>query len=412
MKQWSTLRKLLLLRLIMGGGVPIETLTATGTSPLSLANAIAHRILSLTQTGKCSQASTPTPTSPVDIKCNNGALKMLNLANMTEDNIVVGKYINNSGAEQGAPSNFYYSPYIPVKASTAYTLKTSRSLSYSNFMEYDASKGFIKRTLYGSSGTPAGDTTTHTTGATTAYIRFGSNINGANLTAADVLAINWMLTEGSTAMDYVPYGQISTIGTPEVITVTHADSTTETAGAENLFAIDSTRADTQDIISGLVTHKIGIKVFDGTEDWSRTSARAQVTLENSAGGSSLWTPICSHYNTYGASTTLADMDDGSMKYNGSGTATLWKDSTHNTSLDDWKAWVKSQYDAGTPIILIYPLAEPTTETVTGQPLSTTAGTNTVSWTAEVSGKTMSAEYKGSTAYSNKVGTGKVGYMKI
>ena len=288
MKQWSTLRKLLLLRLIMGGGVPIETMTATGTSPLSLANAIAHSILSLTQTGKCLQASTPTPTSPVDIKCNNGVVK------------------------------------------------------------WDS----VNERVY-----------------------------------AD--------------------------GTPEVITVTHADSTTETASAVDLFSIpDSDYADTQEIIGGTVTHKIGIKVFDGTEGWSRTSARAQVTLEDSVGGSSLWTPICSHYKSYGASTTLANMDDNSMKYNGSGTTTLWKDSTHNTSLDDWKAWVKSQYDAGTPIILVYPLAEPTTETVTGQPLSTTAGTNSVSWTAEVSGKTMSAEFKGSTADSNKVGTGKVGYMKI
>ena len=51
--------------------------TITGVSPLALANALAHSIKSLTQYGKCVQASTPTPSAPVDIVCNNGALRMV-----------------------------------------------------------------------------------------------------------------------------------------------------------------------------------------------------------------------------------------------------------------------------------------------------------------------------------------------
>ncbi len=76
MKEWSTLRKLMLLNAIAGGGGS-TVLTVTGVSPLSLVNAVAHSLVSLTQTGKCEQASTPTPTSPVDIKCNNGKLAMV-----------------------------------------------------------------------------------------------------------------------------------------------------------------------------------------------------------------------------------------------------------------------------------------------------------------------------------------------
>ena len=48
--------------------VPVEWETATGVSPLSLANALAHAIKSLTQYGKCVQDG-------ADILCNNGALK-------------------------------------------------------------------------------------------------------------------------------------------------------------------------------------------------------------------------------------------------------------------------------------------------------------------------------------------------
>ena len=40
-------------------------------------NAAAGKILGLKRFGKCEQASSPTPSSPVDIYCNNGALKVV-----------------------------------------------------------------------------------------------------------------------------------------------------------------------------------------------------------------------------------------------------------------------------------------------------------------------------------------------
>ena len=57
-----------------GGGV-LETVT--GTAPITLTNAIAKAMVSLTQYGLCTQADTPTPSAPVDIMCNNGALRMV-----------------------------------------------------------------------------------------------------------------------------------------------------------------------------------------------------------------------------------------------------------------------------------------------------------------------------------------------
>lgn len=74
-KHWSTLRKLMWLKAIQGAAAVIETVT--GNAPISLTNAINHAIVSLTQYGLCAQADTPAPDSPVDIKCNNGKLGMV-----------------------------------------------------------------------------------------------------------------------------------------------------------------------------------------------------------------------------------------------------------------------------------------------------------------------------------------------
>lgn len=58
----------------VASGWGASVLTETGNAPLTLANAIARAIKSLTQTGLCTQADTPTPSAPVDIMCNNGTL--------------------------------------------------------------------------------------------------------------------------------------------------------------------------------------------------------------------------------------------------------------------------------------------------------------------------------------------------
>ncbi len=153
-------------------------------------------------------------------------------ANMIVDNIVVGKYIDNDGVEQSQPNNFYYSEPIPVKALTAYTMNVSDSVWYMSFMEYDSNNTFIKRTLYGSSSVPTGKTVTITTDANTAYILFGSNMFKTEpVTLNDILALTWMLSEGSTAADYEPYSNICPI--------TGRTSATLNVCGKNLF--DKTR---------------------------------------------------------------------------------------------------------------------------------------------------------------------------
>ena len=138
-----------------------------------------------------------------------------NLLDMSDANIEVGKYIDNSGAEKTNGSNFYNTAYVPVKASTAYTLGTSSGIKYCSFMEYDENKTFIKRTLYGNGSTPF-TTQSHTMGDTTAYVIIGSNPTGSTINLAAIKAINWMFNEGSTAQAYEPYNSTVYGGTLDV----------------------------------------------------------------------------------------------------------------------------------------------------------------------------------------------------
>lgn len=511
---WTTLQKLIWLQVLQGGGGGGELVTVTGISPLALANALAKPLKSLTQYGKCTQSSTPTPDAPVDIMCNNGAVKMLNLANMAQSNLDIGYYIDNSGTRKSSISNFYTLGYIPVKASTAYTMKTSGSLNYFNVMEYDAENGFIQRTLYGSSSNPAGDTTTFTTGATTAFIRFGSNINGGILDYDAISAFTWMLTEGATAMDYVPFGEWSVIGTPEVLTVRgknllntatnvegyyisasgvisqsdtpdaqYTDLIPVTAGETYTWSLKSWRtknnstnrwhgynssgtwvrqiafetapmggelvtltaaipsgvayvrlsygitdteamleksatktdyqpyttqtvtnipdlfavgdyADTVDIISGGVVRRCGIKVFDGTESIGLATGTFRCTIAGKAPNAKV---LCSHFDgNVDPSISVANMPDLAIKSHGSNANIYFKFNAIETAAE-FKAWLAAQYAAGTPVIVIYPLAEEQTEQTTGHALHSYEGTTVVEAKTNVDPVTLSAEYMAGAA---------------
>lgn len=374
--------------------VPIEWNTVTGTSPLSLVNALAPEIKSLTQYGKCEQSGTPTPSSPVDIKCNNGTLKFSpQMANVNSDTALVGYYISSSGAVAEDANNWIYQDYIPVKPSTKYTLSVDTALYYVTISEYSSAddSGFIRR----NAGSTGGNTSlTITTRSNTRYIRFGANIKSAAITIDDVLAIKWMLNNGDTALPYAPFieGGIYADGTPEVLTVTHGDSTTETASVVNLFAVGDV-ADAQEIISGLINRKIGVIVLDGTEEWGVTSGVLYTNLSAVDAAYGRKAVVCTHY--IGTNEANASMPANSAKTANNSAVTFLqlyiKDSSYSTAAG-FTAYLAAQYAAGTPVIVIYPLAEDTTEHAAPQPLSTTDGDNTIAVEANVSGINLEAIY--------------------
>jgi len=167
-------------------------------------------------------AVAPSPGNPMDIWCNNGVLRYsANMANVNADTALVGYYISAQGVVSGSEYNWMYQDYIPVKPSTVYTLSMSTPVYFVSVSEYSTAEdsGFVVRKT-GSSG--SNTSLTFTTEVNTNFIRFGSNLHqNIAITLEEVLAINWMLNLGGTAMDYQPYveGGIYADGTPEVLTV-------------------------------------------------------------------------------------------------------------------------------------------------------------------------------------------------
>ena len=63
------------------------------------------------------------------------------------------------------------------------------------------------------------------------------------------------------------------------------------------------------------------------------------------------------------------------------------------TLSGFKQWLADQYAAGTPVIVIYTLATPTTESVAGQTLQVTDGDNVLEITqASLTGLELEAQY--------------------
>lgn len=191
------------------GGVKVEwkDIVLEGTDILSVSEAKANSISSLIVSGYAAIENYQIPY----IRSNKGLLRLetgVNLLEVKDENIVVGKYVNNAGVPTDSLPNCYFQRFVGVKPSTTYTLSASETLNYANFMEYDSSGVFIKRTLYGSSTAPAGTTVSHTMGDTTAFVIIGSNVNSTkypSITKADVKGIKWMFNEGSSARKYEAY---------------------------------------------------------------------------------------------------------------------------------------------------------------------------------------------------------------
>lgn len=199
--------------------------------------------------------------------------------------------------------------------------------------------------------------------------------------------------------------EIYTDGTVETIT----DALGNTATAEILLNANI-YTDEQEIISGAVTRNVGIKVLDGTEEWTYSSGWSDtthkcfyVTLDSiKQQTNSSNECLCSHFEWYSRDDLYADKTiiggcvSGYISTNPeSGKAlTIRVSSSIAESATDFTQWLADQYAAGTPVIVIYPLATATTESVTGQTLQVQDGDNTLEITqASLSGLELEAQYQ-------------------
>ena len=380
----------------------------------------------------------PTPHNPVPIKCNNGIIKIrksglpsgytqVEYLECTGTQWLDTGFIANDGmvvdAKVKPVNNYMYIGSI-IQSSP----NTSRNLIWYSSDSYSLQKLDNYNTKYVDDGTNPAiihcDTTgtkiyctingveiinTTTTGTLTnqtntvkiSFSDFGStvrtgryyyviihNSNGelvknlipcrrnsdSVLGMYDTVSGNFLTNAGTgtfIAGNNIPDIEIYTDGTVETVT----DSENNTATSEMLLAVGDIK-DEQSILDGVVTRKIGIKVFDGTEDWSIQNTYNFSITKTSIGTNTTALPNYSlkmqsnYFQTANYATKNNSVWSGNTYINFRAVETF-------TTIENWKAWVAEKYNSGNPVILLYPLANTTTQTVTGQTLTTIQGTNTI-----------------------------------
>lgn len=362
------------------------TETVTGQqlnkTPLTYAGSVSG----LTGTVVTSSHTTPTPTQPLQINCNNGVVKWdstnqtIYTDGRTETVEVHGKnlynpatrtdgyYISVTGEVTENEASMY-SDYIKVTPSEKYTISlivgNTGNVNAVRVHAYTSNKAWISQisaTTTGNVGSSYSATFTIPNNAE--YIRFGCRKVQENI----------QVELGSTATTYSPYFNGGT------------------ATAQDLYAV-GTYKDVQSVLDGNVTRQIGIKVFNGTENWASASSASlslfYTEISNMIIGSS-YPRLCSHAIQV---FTTSGMSAGQFFCGGSTTRFNFAiDRSYN--LTTFKQWLAQQYNSGTPVIVIYPLATATTSSVTAQSLTTQEGTNIVEITqASMSNLPLEVSYK-------------------
>jgi hypothetical protein len=144
-----------------------------------------------------------------------------------------------------------------------------------------------------------------------------------------------------------------------------------------------------------VYRQCGVKVLDGTENWTIKGATGSETfrLENTEMPDAL-ACLCTHFQWRPLNELIANNNSFCVNYT-SAPKTLNVRCTTYTTVADFKAFLAAQYAAGTPVTIVYPLATATEESVTLPALPTERGaTTTVDVATEVVPSNVEIVYRG------------------
>ena len=196
-------------------------------------------------------------------------------------------------------------------------------------------------------------------------------------TKENVLASSMQLEEGIRPTKYEEYYQVS-------------------FAPEDLLKLGDYQ-DVQSVLDGVVTRNVGVKVFDGTENWTRYGTGKFVTpLIGSKKQDNQQAPISTHF--IGISHNNVPVKDGYVSVFNSSIAptsgTLGINYQATPEVEQFKQWLADQYATGTPVIVVYPLADTVEETVESRDVFITSGTNTIERNSEyVSSDGITVKYK-------------------
>lgn len=170
-------------------------------------------------------------------------------------------------------------------------------------------------------------------------------------------------------------------------------SIVSTATTEMLLSVD-TYTDQQEVISGSVARKCGAVILDSSLEWTydSTYGRVNATIPNLWGSTVARTVpgFCTHFEWLSHQESISSITAGQCYSAGANRIFLH---ISQTSAAAFAAWLDAQKNAGTPVIIVFPLENATTETVTAQPMQTAAGDNTAEITqAGMAGLELEVEY--------------------
>lgn len=123
---------------------------------------------------------------------------------------------------------------------------------------------------------------------------------------------------------------------------------------------DNLIADTYNTETGKIIRRIGVKVFDGTEDWTdQISINSRVALKFVDVINNNTAPILVTHGEWAPRSTPGDDNHWRILI-----GNFFACYTSEPTLADFKQYLADQYAAGTPVTIYYPLATPTEETYT------------------------------------------------
>ena len=430
-------------------GVPTFDVLLSGVSPLTILNAV--KLNYIKAFGKCEQASTPTPTSPVDIVCNNGAIKV------KDDELPVG-YKRLLDISTTGNVRYISNVYLTGNDTLKFSFKAAAGNLLGAYNDTDANDNF---SFYNSTGAGAsyaryngqtGGSSTYTSAEYTVIIsptgvtgvRNPSSFTPTEFTCSIPFCVFATSPTGSVHSNATIYGSIEVTGSQNVkfipcervsdgaigyyetsnsmflenqesgtpttsgydtshLTEIYYDGTVETVSVNNTSATCQpllsvgTYKDSQNITNGAITRNVGVKVLDGTEDWRLYSST--ICLYDTVDAYKPASPMAilsTHFAGSSQSTSQQSANTIRLTYGNSdfGIFSIRLEGTSaDNAVDELKQFLASQYAAGTPVIVVYPLATPTTETVTGQTLTITQGTNIVTAEGSVDDLELEVSYK-------------------
>lgn len=329
----------------------------------------------------------PLPTYPLAITCNNGVLKFGKPLILNSTRYYAYIYVDGKWKY----SNDSYSIVIPVTVGHKYKITVPTTNPLNNAQNTIFRYGFVDTI---NEDWKNDDLTGQTDIRMYDYVRTSpQDTPSAEITATHPYLVIQM---SAFVFDYILNNNLITV-TDQIIytdgtTETIKDSLDNTATCQNLLSA-GTYKDVQSILDGAITRNVGIKVLTGDETWEKNATRPNAYFTPLNGlpniDASQHLLLCTHFtNTQNAS------DLNYPNYTYTGAAFNVSMPTTISTADQLKDYFKQQYSTGIPVIVIYPLATPTTESTTPQTLTTKRGDNTIEITqASLDDLTLEAQYQ-------------------